>query len=100
MNGQLRPAIVTVDKDRVQVLDLVDVDGILAVPADRGYRYIGDVYQDRVEKDGLSVKRWFASTLVGSTIGPVASKRVAVDELLHWNHIRSADVSETSSPLF
>lgn len=96
----LRPAIISVEKERVYALDLTDVDGILAVPTDRGYRYIGDVFQERTEKDGLQVKRWFATTLVTANLGPFTSKPLALAALVEWNNLRSAQVSETSEPLF
>lgn len=97
--GVNKPAMIAIEKGRVQALDLVDVDGILAVP-DRGYRYIGDVFQEVVQVDGTNAKRWFAMTLVQSTLGPFTQKQLAVDALLDWNHIRAAQVQETSAPLF
>lgn len=96
----LRPALISVEKERVQALDLAEVDGVLAIPTDRGYRYIGDVFTESIVKDGVNVKRWFATTLVDSTLGPYSNKQEALRELLTWNHIRSASVSETSAPLF
>lgn len=100
MKKDLRPAIISVERERVYALDLTEIDGILAVPVDRGYRYIGDVFQEYTEKDGLRVKRWFSTTLVNSTLGPHTSKQVTLTALLEWNNLRSAQVSETSSPLF
>lgn len=94
-----RPAMIAIDKGRVQALDLVEVDGILAVP-DRGYRYIGDVFQEVIQVDGTNAKRWFAMTLVQSTLGPFTQKQAALAALLDWNHLREARVQETSSPLF
>jgi len=100
MKKVLRPAIISVEKGRVYALDLGEVDGILAVPVDKGYRYIGDVFQEYAEKDGLRVKRWFTTTLVEATLGPYTSKPAAVAALVDWNNLRSAQVSETSAPLF
>ena len=96
----LRPALISVEKERVQALDLTDVDGVLAIPADRGYRYIGDVFVDVTQKDGLRVRRWFGTTLVQSHLGPFSNKQEALKALLEWNHLRSASVQETSTPLF
>lgn len=96
----LRPALITVEKERVQALDLTDVDGVLAIPADRGYRYIGDVFVDSTHKDGMRVRRWFATTLVNSNLGPFSNRQEALRALLDWNHLRSASVEETSLPLF
>jgi len=95
-----RPAIISVDKGRVQALDLVEKDGLLAVPIDRGHRYVGDLFQERVNIDGLTPKRWFAQTLVGANLGPFTSKQEALERLLDYTHIRAADVSETTAPLF
>lgn len=96
----LRPALISVEKERVQALDLTDVGGVMAVPTHRGYRYIGDVFLDSTQKDGLKVKRWFATTLVNSNLGPFSSKQEALKALLDWNHLRAATVEETSAPLF
>lgn len=97
---KLRPALVSVDKERVKALELTEVDGMLAVPIDKGHRYIGDVFQERIHQDGLSVKRWFATTLVASTLGPFTQKPLAVAALVEWNHLRVASVEETTTPLF
>lgn len=95
-----KPAMISVEKGRVQALDLVERDGILAVPTDRGHRYIGDVFQEVISIGGTNAKRWFATTLVQSTLGPFTQKQAAVDALLDWNHLRSAEINETSAPLF
>lgn len=101
MKKDLRPAIISVEKGRVYALELTDVGGILAVPVDTGYRFIGDVFQEYTEKDGLRVKRWFSSMyLIDVTLGPFTSKPLAVTAVVEWNNLRSAQVSETSAPLF
>lgn len=100
MTHSLRPAIISVEKGRVQALELVQREGILAVPVDRGYRYIGDVFQQEIVVDGMTVKRWFAMTLVEANLGPFTSRHVALAELLKWNNIRPAGVEETTEPLF
>lgn len=101
MKKNLRPAIISVEKGRIYALDLTDVDGILAVPVDTGYRFIGDVFQEYTEKDGLRVKRWFAGVdLIDVTLGPFTSKPMSVAALVEWHNLRSAQVSETSAPLF
>lgn len=92
--------MISVEKGRVQALDLVEKGDILAVPTDRGHRYIGDVFQEVVSVNGTNAKRWFAMTLVQSTLGPFTQKQAAVDALLDWNHLRSAEISETTTPLF
>lgn len=92
--------MIIMDKGRVEALDLVEKDGILAVPVDRGYRYVGDVTQEPVVIDGMNVKRWYATTLVDSHIGPFTDRRKALVALLEWNHLRQAVVSETTTPLF
>lgn len=97
---KLRPALMTIDGGSVQVLDLTEKEGILAVPTDRGYRHIGEVFQEAVVVDGMSVKRWFARTMVDSTLGPFSSRPPAVDALMKWNHLRQAIVEETTVPLF
>lgn len=99
MKRDRKPAMIIVEKGRVGALDLVDVDGILAVP-DRGYRYIGDVFQNVIVVDGTNAKRWFSRTLVDSSLGPFSQKQAALDALLDWNNLREARVQETSTPLF
>lgn len=95
----LRPALISVEKERVQALELTEQNGVLAVP-DSGYRYIGDVFEQVIQQDGLHVRRWFALTVVQASLGPFLTKPLAVEALVKWNHLRSADVAETSSPLF
>jgi len=99
-NRTLRPVLLSVSKERVYALDLVDVRGVLAIPPDGEYRYLGDVFQEFIIQDGMRVKRWFATTIVESTLGPYADKLTAQAALLDWHHVRSADLSETSTPLF
>lgn len=96
----LRPALISVDGDKIQALDLVAVGDSLAVPVDQGYRTIGYVFQDRITLDGLNPLRWFATTMVESHLGPFTAKALAVKALVEWNHLRAADVQETSAPLF
>ena len=100
MKRTLKPALIALDGGRVHALDLTEVDGVLAIPAGRAYRDIGSVFQEYVEIDGLRAKRWFASTVVQSTLGPHTSRPLAVTALVEWNHLRAATVAETSAPLF
>lgn len=96
----LRPALVYVDGMRVYALELTEVDSVLAIPAGRSYRDIGGIFQEYIEIDGLRAQRWFAGTVVDSNLGPFTSRPLAVLALIEWNHLRGADVQETSAPLF
>lgn len=64
------------------------------------FRFIGDVGVEKIVKDGLNVKRWFAWTLTGATLGPFPNRVKAIAALLTYNHMRQAHVRETMTPLF
>lgn len=100
MDAKTVPVMITIEGGRVEAQTLYEQNGILAVNVDRGYRYVGDVFQDYIIKDGMRSKRWFASTLVESTLGPHSTRKAAVAELLKWNNMHQVQVDATTSPLF
>ena len=101
MRADLKPVLVTTEnRGGVHILPLAEQDGVLAMPPGASYRWIGDVVSHRTIIDGLSANRWYALTAIQTTLGPFSSKASAVTELLAWNHMREASVSETSAPLF
>lgn len=96
----LRPAMVMVQAERVNVKEFVRTpDGRLAVDADALFRYLGDVTVEKVPgKDGTTVKRFFAWTVVDTSLGPFPNRVKAVEALLSFNGLRKADAKETSRP--
>lgn len=97
-----RPALVLREAERINVKELVSVGGdTLAVDTEALYRYIGDVTVEKMRgKDGTTVKRWFAWTLVDTNLGPFPNRVKAIRALLAANHLREAKISETVPPLF
>lgn len=55
---------------------------------------------EKIVKDGLAVKRWFAWTLTEATLGPFPNRVKAIAALLTYNNMRQADARETMTPLF
>lgn len=95
-----RPAMVLREAERVNVKELVMTDRGLAVDADALFRYIGDVTIEKIQgQDGLTVKRWFAWTLVDSSLGPFPNRVKAIAALLQWNGLREAHARETMSDM-
>lgn len=98
---ELRPAMVMVQAERVNVKEFVSTPDGFAVDADALFRYIGDVTVEKVPgKDGTTVKRFFAWTLVDTSLGPFPNRVKAVEALLSFNGLRKADAKETSKPLW
>lgn len=96
-----RPAMVMREAERVNVKELVRTDQGLAVDADAMFRYIGDVTVEKIAgKDGTTVKRWFAWTLIETSIGPFPNRVKAIAALLAWNGLREAHPNETMAALF
>jgi hypothetical protein len=89
------------EAERVNVKELVPTPDGLAVDADALYRYIGDVTVEKIKgADGTTVKRWFAWTLVETSIGPFPNRVKAIAALMAWNGLREAHPRETISALF
>jgi hypothetical protein len=98
---ELKPALVMRIAERVNVKELVKTPGGLAVDADSLYRYVGDVGVEKITgKDGTTVKRWFAWTLLETSLGPFPNRVKAVQALLEWNGLREARPEETMDSLF
>lgn len=95
-----RPVIVLREAERVNVKGLVATERGLAVDADAMFVHVGDVTIEKVEKDGLTVKRWFAWTITGASLGPHPNRVKAIQALLTYNGMRAADTRETMEPLF
>lgn len=92
--------IVLREAERVNVKPLIETDAGLAVDADSLFIYIGDVTVEKVPKDGLEVKRWFAWTIMSTSLGPWPNRVKAIEALLRYNRMRAADIRETMTPLF
>lgn len=96
-----RPALVMREAERINVKELVPTEAGLAVDADALFRYIGDVTVEKITgSDGTTVKRWFAWTLVETSIGPFPNRVKAIAALMEWNGLREAHPRETISALF
>jgi hypothetical protein len=88
------------EAERVNVKELVQTERGLAVDADALFRYIGDVTVEKVPgKDGTTVKRWFAWTLMDTSMGPFPNRVKAIAALLDWNGLREANPKETMSDI-
>lgn len=96
----MNPVLVLREAERVNIKPLVMTDNGLAVDADAVFRYIGDVTVEKVEVNGLEVKRWFAWTLTGTSLGPQSNRVKAIQALLTYYGMRQTDVRETMTPLF
>lgn len=96
-----RPVLVSMSKESVRVLELAEgTDGVLAVPMERAWRYLGDVFKDDIVIDGTNRKRWFSTTSIDITLGPFTTKQEAVREMLTWYSLVQVSVKDTSAPLF
>ena len=95
-----RPAFVLREAERVNVKELVQTSRGLAVDADAMFRYIGDVTVEKITgQDGTTIKRWFAWTLVETSLGPFPNRVKAIAALLEWNGLREAKPHETMADL-
>lgn len=95
-----RPALVMREAERINVKELVATPQGLAVDADALFRYIGDVTVEKITgNDGTTIKRWFAWTLVETSLGPFPNRVKAIAALMEWNGLREAKPQETLSDL-
>ena len=96
-----RPALIERNGKSVYGQILAETESGLAFDPSQPIQALGIIEIRPVNNGhGLTVKRHFAETSTGATLGPHATPQKALEALLAWWNIHPAEIDQTSAPLF